>query len=73
MLVHDGRLIAQHLKHEGITLEDLNQAFREHGVGEISDVHLAVLEVDGSISVLRREDVKEAGHHRRRVRILRHS
>ncbi len=73
MLVHDGRLIPQHLKHEGISLEDLNQVFREHGVGEISDVHLAVLEVDGSISVLRNEDVKDAGHHRRRVRILRHS
>ena len=72
MLVHDGHLVPEHLRHEGLTLEDLNQALREHGVPEISDVHLAVLEVDGTISVLRREDVKETGHHRRRVRILRH-
>lgn len=72
MLVHDGHLVPEHLRHEGLTLEDLNQALREHGVPEIADVHLAVLEVDGTISVLRREDVKDTGHHRRRVRILRH-
>ena len=72
MLVHDGHLVPEHLKREGLTLEDLNQALREHGVPEIADVHLAVLEVDGTISVLRREDVKETSHHRRRVRILKH-
>ncbi|MBI3698744.1 MAG: DUF421 domain-containing protein [Acidobacteria bacterium] len=72
MLVHDGKLIPEHLRREGLTLDDLTQAFREHGVGEVSDVHLAVLEVDGSISVLRNEDLKEPAHHRRRVRILRH-
>ena len=72
MLVHEGRLIPEHLKREGLALEDINQALREHGVGEIADVHLAVLEVDGSISVLRKEDLKESGQHRRRVRILRH-
>ena len=72
MLILDGRLIPEHLKREGLTPEDVNQALREHGVGEVSDVHMAVLEVDGSISVLRNEDVKVSGQHRRRVRILRH-
>ena len=72
MLVHDGRLVAEHLKREGLTLDDLNQALREHGVAAICDVHLAVLEVDGTISVLRNEDVKDTSHHRRRVRILKH-
>ena len=72
ILVHDCKLVPEHLQREGLTLDDLTQAFREHGVGEISDVHLAVLEVDGSISVLRDEDLKEPAHHRRRVRILRH-
>jgi uncharacterized membrane protein YcaP (DUF421 family) len=72
MLVHDGKVIPEHLKREGLTLEDLNQALREHSAAEIADVHLAVLEVDGSISVLRNEDLKEPQHHRRRIRILRH-
>ena len=72
MLVHDGKVIPEHLRHEGFTLEDLNQALREHGVEQISDVHLAVLEVDGSVSVVRNDDVKDAARHRRRVRILRH-
>ncbi len=72
ILVNDGQLVAEHLQREGLTLDDLNQAFREHGVGEISDVHLAVLEVDGSISVVRNEDLKHPAQRRRRVRILRH-
>ena len=32
MLVHDGRLIPEHLKQEGLTAEDIDQALREHGV-----------------------------------------
>ena len=73
LLVHDGKLVPEHLRRERLTLDDLNQAFREHGIADISDVQTAVLEVDGSISVLHREDVKAPEHHRRRVRILRHS
>ncbi|HYM09519.1 MAG TPA: YetF domain-containing protein [Bryobacterales bacterium] len=72
LLVLDGRLVPEQLKREELTLEDLSQAFREHGVGEISDVHMAVLEVDGSISVVRNDDIKDIAHHHRRVRILRH-
>lgn len=72
LLVHDGRLIPEHLRQEGLTLDDLDQALREHGVEGVAGVHLAVLEVDGTISVLRNEDVPEQGRHRRRVRILKH-
>jgi uncharacterized membrane protein YcaP (DUF421 family) len=37
---------------EGIDEEALQAALREHGVAEISGVEMAVLEIDGSISVV---------------------
>jgi uncharacterized membrane protein YcaP (DUF421 family) len=35
-----------------LTTNELMEAIREHGVAQLSDVDLAVLEVDGNISVL---------------------
>jgi uncharacterized membrane protein YcaP (DUF421 family) len=57
LLVNRGILVQKNLDDEGITREDLMQALREHGVATIEDVRLAVLEVDGTISVLKNEDV----------------
>jgi len=36
----------------GLTPEELMEAIREHGVATIHEVDLAVLEIDGNISVL---------------------
>lgn len=52
LLVHDGLPILEHLKREGVDLEELMAALREHGVMELKDVLAAVLEVDGTISVI---------------------
>lgn len=57
LLVNRGILVQKNLDDEGITSEDLMQALREHGVATVEDVRLAVLEVDGTISVLKNEDV----------------
>lgn len=54
-LVQDGVLIQENLNREGITEEDLMQAAREHGIGDLADVQLAELEVDGTISIVPRE------------------
>jgi uncharacterized membrane protein YcaP (DUF421 family) len=35
-----------------ITIDELEESVREHGVENISDVKLAILEVDGNISVV---------------------
>jgi len=35
-------------------MEDLQQAFREHGLSGIDQVQMAVLEVDGTISIVPR-------------------
>ena len=52
LLVLHGELIADHLRREGLDEETLEAALREHGVADLSDVEMAVLEIDGSISVV---------------------
>jgi len=52
LIVHDGKVLADRLKSNGITREQLTAALREHGYEKPEDVHLAVLEVDGTISVV---------------------
>lgn len=52
LLVLHGEVISSHLRREGIDEEALLAALREHGVAEINGVEMAVLEIDGSISVV---------------------
>ena len=52
MLIYNGKVLQKHLTQAGITMDELEEAVREHGVKAISEVNLAVLETDGNISVL---------------------
>ena len=52
MLIYEGREIEHNLRKARISHDELEQVVREHGVEKISDVNLAVLEMDGNISVL---------------------
>jgi uncharacterized membrane protein YcaP (DUF421 family) len=52
LLVADGALIAANLAREGISREEVMQALRGHGVDDLGAVRMAVLEVDGTISVV---------------------
>ncbi len=73
LLVNRGIVLQAHLAHECITNDELMAALREHGVAHLDDVRLAVLEVDGSISVLKNEDVTPRGEKSyRRFRFLKH-
>ena len=58
LLVHDGQIIAAHMASEHVTTDALQQALREHGIATYHDVALAVLEVDGSISCLKYDEIK---------------
>lgn len=58
MLVSEGNIIPSHLAKEHVSFDELDRALREHGVANVQDVAVAILEVDGSISVLRRDDIK---------------
>lgn len=52
MLIYNGKILKSHLDRAMISIEELNASVREHGVESIEDVDLAILEVDGNISVL---------------------
>ncbi|HMS22194.1 MAG TPA: DUF421 domain-containing protein [Candidatus Levybacteria bacterium] len=58
MLVYHGKPIVDHMAKAKITMDELEAVVREHGVNKISDVDLAVLEIDGNISILS-EDFKK--------------
>jgi uncharacterized membrane protein YcaP (DUF421 family) len=52
LLVLHGEVIPAHMRREGIDDDSLLTALREHGVAAVSEVEMAVLEIDGSISVV---------------------
>ena len=52
ILVVDGTVDDRAMREEEIGEEELAAALREHGIESVDEVHLAVLEVDGSISVI---------------------
>ncbi|MGG9961936.1 DUF421 domain-containing protein [Ferruginibacter sp. SUN106] len=52
VLVQDGEVLQMGLKHAMMSVDELERAIREHGIDCIDNVDLAVLEVDGNISVL---------------------
>ncbi len=71
ILVHNGVIIQPHMAKECISSDELHRALREHGVDDINDVALAVLEVDGSISVLKYDDVPNRAKISKRLKFLR--
>ena len=52
MLIYEGKVITKNLEKSKISMDELESAVREHGISGIKDVNLAVLEIDGNISVL---------------------
>jgi len=55
LLLQDGKPITEHMVRERIDLGELEMAAREHGIPELSQVAAAVLEEDGSISIIPKE------------------
>jgi uncharacterized membrane protein YcaP (DUF421 family) len=70
LLVLHGELIADHLRREGLDRETLEAALREHGITDLAGVEMAVLEIDGSISVVPAGGTTT--HVKRPVKYLRH-
>ncbi|MCL1829050.1 MAG: DUF421 domain-containing protein [Oscillospiraceae bacterium] len=66
MLIYDGKIIDENLKKSKISMTEIEETVREHGVSSIEDVNLAVLEIDGSISILSDEFKKSFKKRRRR-------
>lgn len=69
LLINDGKLVWQHLRQEGLDEDEVLMAIREHGVADVKDVRMAVLETDGSISIVPAD--AKAMRTRRHVRFVR--
>jgi uncharacterized membrane protein YcaP (DUF421 family) len=52
VIVKDGQYLRDVMKREGVDEEEVEMAMREHGVLDLKEVQLAVLEPDGTISVV---------------------
>jgi len=55
LLIYEGVANVENCKKAQITIEELEAAVREHGAKDIQNVDLAILEVDGNISVISSE------------------
>jgi len=65
MLIYQGKIIMEHLKKAKITEDELMEAIREHGVATVKEVDLAILEVDGNISILTEKFQKKTAKKRK--------
>lgn len=70
LLIHDGQMLMDHLRREHVTVDEVMRALREHGIGSASEVAVGVLEVDGSLSFLKEDDLPEGIRARHRSRFL---
>ncbi len=71
LLIHDGKANLIHMAKEHVSLDELQRALREHGISNVHDVALAVLEVDGSISCMKYDEIKpDANTHLVRRRFI---
>jgi uncharacterized membrane protein YcaP (DUF421 family) len=70
ILVFRGKMLSSHLKQARITEDELLEVIREHGSASVSEVDLAVLEVDGNISVLSTDIRKKTSRRRKAHKII---
>ena len=57
-LVEDGRILIDNLRREVMTWPELERTIRKHGLDPVTDlpsIKLALLEADGSVTIVRRE------------------
>ncbi|MEZ0535727.1 DUF421 domain-containing protein [Caldicellulosiruptoraceae bacterium PP1] len=55
LLIYNGKINSKNLSKAKITVNQLNEAVREHGLSSFKEVKLALLEIDGNISIISNE------------------
>jgi len=55
LLIRDGRILRRNLRHELLTVDDLESQLRQRNIGSIGDVRRAYMESDGRFSFVTRE------------------
>ena len=62
LLLYKGQIQQKNLHEAEITLQELEAAIREHGVENIENVDMVMLEVDGNISVISNDFQHKSNH-----------
>jgi uncharacterized membrane protein YcaP (DUF421 family) len=68
IIINDGRLVREHMRREHLTEAQVMTALRQHGLADPHDAKLAVLECDGSLSVVPRDAPSSRTGRRREQR-----
>ena len=68
LLINDGNFVPGHLRQEGLEPEEVLAAIREHGLDGVADVKVAILEVDGSISIVPKDEKQAHKRTRKKYR-----
>jgi uncharacterized membrane protein YcaP (DUF421 family) len=66
ILIHNGNLDFNALSKLSITNDELKEAMREHGIEHFTDVKLAMLEIDGNISIISGDKNLKQTHYKRK-------
>jgi uncharacterized membrane protein YcaP (DUF421 family) len=70
LIVRDGQILEQPMRKAGLTRDNVLAAMREHGIGNLEEVQMAVLEPDGIISIVPRQStVHRSQRHFRGLRV----
>ena len=67
ILIHDGKIDFKILSNLEISSDELDEVIREHGVGNYKEVKLAMMEVDGNISVISGNKMLKHTIHKRKI------
>lgn len=70
MLVYEGKINKRNMEKAKIPMSELLEAMREHGIAAVSEINLAVLEVDGNISILSNEFKEKITKRRKPHKII---
>jgi len=64
VIVKDGLCLSDVMRREGVDRLEVEMAVREHGIADLKDVRLGVLEPDGTISIVPAEGIIHRSKHR---------
>jgi uncharacterized membrane protein YcaP (DUF421 family) len=64
VIVRDGQCLMDVMRREGVDKEEVEMAMREHGIADMKEVQLGVLEPDGTISIVPTTTVVQRTKHR---------
>lgn len=56
IIIYNGKVVEETLRKEAISMSELEGAMREAGCADFKEVHLATLELNGQISVVREDE-----------------